>query len=391
MSGKALKPGWKTWRFDQIAINVNDRIDNPSESGLEHYVGLEHLDPDSLKIRRWGTPDDVESTKLCFKKGDIIFAKRRAYQRKLGVAEFDGICSAHALVLRPRTDVVLPEFLPFFMQSDLFMHRAVEISVGSLSPTINWKTLAAQEFTLPSLPEQERLSELLDVCFASVEAIWETVSTGRSLRMSLLFNHAETLRKQQTVILESVVEEGRPITYGIVKPGLHYEGGIPVIKVKNFPDGFVVEDDLLRTSPDIEKDYKRSRLMAGDLLFSIRGTVGRMAFVPPGLHGAQITQDTARISVDKKFDARYIRYMIESPYVVSQIRANTMGLAVQGINLGDLRKVAIPLCSLEHQIEIADELGALDSAIQSAIKRQKQIFSLFEKARENALNGGFNV
>jgi type I restriction enzyme S subunit len=151
---KNLKPGWKIWRFDQMATNVNVRIDNPSESGMEHYVGLEHLDSDSLKIRRWGTPDDVEATKLMFKKGDIIFGRRRAYQRKLGVAEFEGICSAHAMVLRAKPDVVLPEFLPFFMQSDLFMSRAVEISVGSLSPTINWKAMAAQEFALPPVIEQ---------------------------------------------------------------------------------------------------------------------------------------------------------------------------------------------------------------------------------------------
>lgn len=104
---------------------------------MEYYVGLEHLDPDSLRIRRWGSPDDVEATKLCFKSGDIIFGRRRAYQRKLGVAEFDGTCSAHAMVLRAKPEVVLPEFLPFFMQSDLFMNRAVKISVGSLSPTIN--------------------------------------------------------------------------------------------------------------------------------------------------------------------------------------------------------------------------------------------------------------
>jgi type I restriction enzyme S subunit len=130
-----------TYPFSQIAINVTDRV-QPAETDLEYYVGLEHLDPESLKIRRWGTPADVSGQKLLFRKGDIIFAKRRAYQRKLGVAEFDGICSAHAMVLRPKTDVILPEFLPFFLQSDLFMNRAIEISVGSLSPTINWRTLA---------------------------------------------------------------------------------------------------------------------------------------------------------------------------------------------------------------------------------------------------------
>src|SRR5262245_22380552 len=147
---------WQTWRFDQIAINVNERIDNPTEADVEHYVGLEHLDSESLRIRRWGSPNDVEATKLRFKRGDIIFGRRRAYQRKLAVAEFDGICSAHAMVLRPRPEVVFPEFLPFFLQSDVFMNRALEISVGSLSPTINWKSLAVQQFRIPPREAQER-------------------------------------------------------------------------------------------------------------------------------------------------------------------------------------------------------------------------------------------
>ncbi|MFZ4816560.1 MAG: restriction endonuclease subunit S, partial [Phototrophicaceae bacterium] len=133
-----------------MVYNINERILPQDAEGLP-YVGLEHLDPESLKLRRWGTPDEVEAQKLRFYTGDIIFGKRRAYQRKLAVAEFDGICSAHAMVLRAKPDVVLPEFLPFFMQSETFFERAISISVGSLSPTINWTTLAKQEFPLPPL------------------------------------------------------------------------------------------------------------------------------------------------------------------------------------------------------------------------------------------------
>jgi len=170
MTERALKPGWKTWRFDQIAVNVADRAE-PVDVDVDYYVGLEHLDSDSLKIRRWGQPSDVGATKLLFRKGDIILGRRRVYQRKLAVAEFDGICSAHAMVLRPRTDAVLPQFLPFFMQSDLFMSRALEISVGSLSPTINWRTLARQEFALPPLGEQRRIAGVLQSSLCAVEAL----------------------------------------------------------------------------------------------------------------------------------------------------------------------------------------------------------------------------
>ena len=143
--GSLLREGWRTVHFGEMAHSITDRVDIPAESGVERYVGLEHLDPESLKIRRWGAITDVEATKLRFQPDDIIFGRRRAYQRKVAVADFEGICSAHALVLRAREDVALKEFLPFFMQSETFFDRALSISVGSLSPTINWKTLAQQE------------------------------------------------------------------------------------------------------------------------------------------------------------------------------------------------------------------------------------------------------
>ena len=118
MLERSRKP--KSYRFDQLADQINDRV-IPAEADVERYIGLEHLDSDSLRIHRWGEPSEVESTKLRFQPGDIIFGKRRVYQRKVAVADTEGICSAHAMVLRAKPEVVLPEFLPFFMQSDLFM------------------------------------------------------------------------------------------------------------------------------------------------------------------------------------------------------------------------------------------------------------------------------
>jgi len=178
---REISNGWHTYRFDQIAQNVNVRVDNPSEAGVERYVGLEHLDPESQKIRRWGTPDEVEATKLRFWPGDIIFGRRRFYQRKLAIADFEGICSAHAMVLRAREDVVLPEFLPFFMQSETFYERAMAISVGSLSPTINWSALARQEFVLPPKDEQRQIGEILWAAEETLRAAINVVVKAKRL------------------------------------------------------------------------------------------------------------------------------------------------------------------------------------------------------------------
>ena len=90
---------FETVRFEKIAINISERVE-PKKTELTTYVGLEHLDADNLKIERTGAPDDVIGTKLKIYKGDIIFGKRRAYLRKIAVSHFDGIASAHSMILR---------------------------------------------------------------------------------------------------------------------------------------------------------------------------------------------------------------------------------------------------------------------------------------------------
>jgi restriction endonuclease S subunit len=130
------KSNWETFRFEEIASKISETVD-PNSTTLETYVGLEHLDAEDIHIRRKGTPDDVSGGKLRCYPGDVIFGKRRAYQRKAAIVDFEGICSAHAFVFRANTEIIDPKLFPFFLHSDQFMHRMVDISVGGLSPTIN--------------------------------------------------------------------------------------------------------------------------------------------------------------------------------------------------------------------------------------------------------------
>jgi len=85
---------------------VNERVE-PANAADEIYVRLDDLDSGDLHVRRWGKGSDVIGTKLRFRRGDIIFGRRCAYRRKLALAEFDGICSAHAMVVRAKPDMEL--------------------------------------------------------------------------------------------------------------------------------------------------------------------------------------------------------------------------------------------------------------------------------------------
>lgn len=172
-------------RFEKIASNISERVE-PQKTTLDTYVGLEHLDPDSLVIARTGKPDDVIGTKLKIYKGDIIFGKRRAYQRKVAVSHFDGIASAHSMILRANENHIEKAFLPFFMQSDVFMTRAVQISEGSLSPTIKWKTLAAQEFVLPKKGKQKEFTQVFMQFDHTQEQLKQQKTTLKNLKQKLL-------------------------------------------------------------------------------------------------------------------------------------------------------------------------------------------------------------
>lgn len=224
------KNSWEKFPFRELAEHISRRVE-PQETYFEIYVGLEHLDPESLKINRYGTPQDVKGTKLKVEKGDIIFGKRRAYQRKVAVADFDGICSAHAMVLRAKSQNVLPEFLPYFMQSDIFMDRAVQISEGSLSPTIKWKTLAGQEFICPPKKEQRLITDILHKIEKAIEQTEQQEKALIEYRRGIInriFNENKDFgsvlpkEKKTKIQFEKVVAninhtERNPLEYGITR------------------------------------------------------------------------------------------------------------------------------------------------------------------------------
>lgn len=176
---------YKVVSFGELAQSMSKRVE-PSKTDLKVYVGLEHLDPDNLRIERQGVPDDVKGVKLLIWKGDIIFGKRRAYQRKVAVSHFEGICSAHSMVLRAKEKAVNKEFLPFFMQSDVFMNRAIQISEGSLSPTIKWKVLEKQDFSIPKIEFQEKLTDLFKQFDKLIYQLREQNQTLKKLKHQLL-------------------------------------------------------------------------------------------------------------------------------------------------------------------------------------------------------------
>jgi restriction endonuclease S subunit len=304
MSTQSLKPGWKMVEFGDIAQNVAVRVD-PADAKTDVYVGLEHLDPSTLHLRQWGHPSDVTGQKLAFKKGDVIFGRRRAYQRKLAVAEFDGICSAHAMVVRAKPEMILPEFLPFFLQSDMFMERAIEISVGSLSPTINWKTLKVQEFPLPPLDEQKRIAEIL---WAADETLEKWTEAYRQSETALSLTRSQILQElSQTEECVSLKDVGRWVSGGTPSRSQSdfWNGDFPWVSPKDMKWDVIIDSEEKLT--DTALNGRVTILPSKSILIVVRGMILAHTF-PVAVTGREVTfnQDMKGIIPNFDFSADFV-------------------------------------------------------------------------------------
>lgn len=260
MTAQQLPEGWQMVKFGDIAQHISKRVE-PSETKLNIYVGLEHLDPESLKIQRHGVPSDVAGQKLLVKKGQIIFGKRRAYQRKIAVADWDCICSAHAMVLEAKSDKVIPGFLPFFMQSDVFMNRAVSISEGSLSPTIKWGALERQIFRFPGKKEQQRLLTILTAIEKAATDNETVLESANLLLKKLLGNTLIKNKKQISISDVCEIISGQHIESSLYDAN---PAGTPYLTgPDDFPDGKIV----------LTKYTKSPKAMCrkGDVLLTVKG------------------------------------------------------------------------------------------------------------------------
>lgn len=139
-------------------------------------VGLEHLIPEEICFSEYEICSDKTFTKA-FHKGQVLFGRRRAYQKKAAIAHVDGVCSGDIMVLEAIPGKVEPSLLPFIIQNDRFFDYAIQHSEGGLSPRVKWNAIANYEFDLPSIEEQKVLSDKLWAAYKVKESYRQLLST----------------------------------------------------------------------------------------------------------------------------------------------------------------------------------------------------------------------
>jgi len=355
---------WERVAFGKVVQNKNENTSNPSLEGLSRVVGLDHMDSESLPLVRWSELDDLpDGTTFTrrFHAGQVLFGKRRSYQKKVSFPDFDGVCSGDILVFQSLDSKrLLPGFLPLLVQSDPFMDFAISTSAGSLSPRTKWSDLSKFEFLLPSLKNQEEIVEI-------IRSIDQTIIAYQDLSLSAY---------RQSIMHEFLSDGGgdwTETTLGdIAKWGsggtpksdnqMYYNGDIPWCVIGDLTEGevFVTEKSI---SQEGLLNSSAKMIEPGAVMIAMYGaSIGRtgIAAVPMATNQAIAYAYVHEAKAVNLFLLYYLQFQKEKFIDAGQ------GAAQPNISQTVLKNWPILLPSIKDQNRIAAIISSVDVVIQSA-------------------------
>ena len=373
-NNKTLKPGWRRVKFGDVVRLSKARSQDPLADGIERYVGLEHLEPGDLRIRSWGSVADGVTFTSVFQPGQVLFGKRRAYQRKVAVADFSGVCSGDIYVLETKdAQVLLPELLPFICQTDAFFDHAVGTSAGSLSPRTNWTSLAGFEFMLPPMDEQTSLVQVLRGFEEAMESAQTISAAAETLRRSLMIDHFEAVHSDR----RKVSEIGKWYSGGTPSRGnsAYWNGPIPWVSPKDMK---LAELDSAEETLTAEGVEAGSKLMPKDtIMIVVRGMILAHTFpVARTLVPAAFNQDMKALVVSDEYRPKYIQYWFEyaAPRYLRLVSESSHG--TKRLESDKLFSPEVPKLDLDEQDDFIAQVDDIRAAVGKAKSRHADVMTM---------------
>lgn len=378
LSEKQIKDGWQIVKFGEIAKEVKSTTKDPAEDGLEFYVGLEHLDPQSLRIARKGIiAEDNPSFTRRFSAGQILFGKRRCYQKKAAVADFEGICSGDIIVMDAIPKKIIPGLLPFVIQSDAFFDWAEKTSSGSLSPRTKWKSLAEFEFPLPPIERQKEILEVLEkleeISLKNESLIHNSDFLFRLLLQDKTYQigndkHKSTISQIATVVNSPVDKKTKK--------------GQPGVKLCNYMDVYnnreITSDIEFMNATASQNEIDKFTLRKGDVVVTkdseTPDDIGVPTFIAEDIPDLVCGYHLAIIRPNKAVSGKYLSYVLSSPKARHDFIPYAQGMTRFGLSSDAYKKIKIHCPSLDEQSKICSALDLLQGTIDR-LKKQAQKYN----------------
>ena len=345
-----------------------------------------------LDKRRRVSPDIRQISKSLLVPGDVLFNATNSPDLVGKTAFFFGcdeptVYSNHFIRLRTCADRLDPQYLTRWLhrefQRGYFRAKAKQ---WVNQATFGQDRLVQMRVPLPPIEEQRRIAAVLDAADGlrakRRQALAKLDSLTQAVFHGMFDDPVRNERGWPIKRLADVVREGTTVTYGIVQAGDEFPSGIPYIRTGDISDGRIHVRGLRRTDPRIAERFPRSRVRVGEIVMSIRATVGTTAEVPAALDGANLTQGTARIAPGNVVTGAYLLEYLRSAATQRWIQRQVKGATFREITLKRLRELPVMVPPLGEQQEFAVRrrtVGHLRLAFESSLDGFDRLFASLQQ------------
>ena len=375
---------WKRVKLSDVAEEYSIRVENPSLSDYDFYIGSDCIGQYDFRIHKKAAASTITSTQKGFKLGDYLLVRRSLYgsdfRERAPRADFDGVCSADILTIREKTGVVEDGFLIYVLYQKEFWDFIVSNSTGGLTRRIKWKQLADYEFELPPLETQRIIANKLWSAYRLKESYKRLLTATQELVKSRFIemfgneeSHASILSLCDTFIDGDWIEAKD-----------QSESGVRLIQTGNIGIGEYKDkaDKARYISEETFERLKCTEVVEGDILISrLPEPVGRACSIPGGIGKSITAVDCTIVRLNDKVLPDFFIAFTNTPYYAMQIKKVLSGTTRLRVSRANLGKIQVPLPSKDRQrqfvafvkqsdksvFEIKKSIEAIDAVIKSLI------------------------
>lgn len=380
------------YKMSDVAVEVNDRENNPANSQYERFVGLEHYVSGEVIIRNYGNTQNLESTMKVFQSGDVLVARRNVYLKRAATVDFDGLTSGDSIVLRAKNPII-GRILPFVLNTDEFWDFADQYSDGTMSKRLSPKTLMTYEFDLPNEDELEFFADLLwaanDARESYQELLRQTDELVKSQFVEMFGNPVDNSRglpvKPMTELCE-IIDGDRGKNY---PKDFSNEGYCLFLNAKNVTEAGFVFEEKMYISKERDELLRKGKLKRGDIVLTTRGTIGNIAYYSDDIPYENVRINSGMVII------RLDHTQIQDEFYIRQLRllvADIKRTLVSGSAqpqlpikvMNNIQMIVPPIEEQKRYIEFAEQSDKSKFEIKKAIENTSALIkSLMQQDLSN--------
>ena len=341
-------------------------------------------------------------------EGELLIGRQNLHNGGLGLVNKSqaGLIASNAISSFLSKDNADMRYLHQALSSDWFQNYVDNLSSGTGQKETSETQILEILIPLPTLSEQKKIASILTSVDEVIENIQKQIDKLQDLKKATMnelltkgIGHTEFKDSElgripkswEVKSIEQLVNSERPVTYGIVQAGPHVESGVPYIRVSDMKSNRLQSKDMLRTSNEIASKFARSRVQEGDIVYALRGDIGKVLIVPKNLEGANLTQGTALISKSDNIDTGFLIWCFNGEEIQKQTKDLAKGSTFAEMTLGNLKRLKTVLPPIEEQVEIASILNACERSIDKKTLKLLQTQALKKSLMQDLLTGKVRV